>query len=244
MEVNQIILSLFFTYFVLMMTDIHTILNCSLQRFLKNNLWIKHFTIFASIFVFTFVLGWYRFDSLVVENYKNNNDIKNNNDSKKKQVKTNILLKYFVNSLIIYVLFIISTKNEGKFLFFFLVISLFLFLLQVHTKNINPEYHKYIYKKYYINSEMKKKITKELKPKNDTQKKNLNKIMIFHNLTFILMVFLIFVLVFGMYSYYKKKKIIFKKDFNFVKFIFGTNTCSDYNTKTPSLNQKYILFKK
>ena len=57
--------------------------------------------------------------------------------------------------------------------FIFLSSNFIIFILVTgsHKKYINPEYHKYIYKKYYINSEMKKKITKELKPKNDTQKK-------------------------------------------------------------------------
>ena len=69
MELIQILLSLFFTYFVLMMSDVQLLLNCSLQKVLKENILIKHFIIFLSIFIFTFVLGWYRFDALKVENF-------------------------------------------------------------------------------------------------------------------------------------------------------------------------------
>ena len=64
------------------MTDIHTILNCSLQRFLKNNLGLSILLFLPHICIYVCFRLWYRFDSLVVENYKNN-DIKNNNDSKK-----------------------------------------------------------------------------------------------------------------------------------------------------------------
>ena len=82
MEIIQILLSLFFTYFVLMMADIQLLLNCSLQKFLKENILIKHIIIFMSIFIFTFVLGWYRFDALKVETFS---------DTKKKFVNKNIL---------------------------------------------------------------------------------------------------------------------------------------------------------
>ena len=55
------------------MTNVQMLLICSLQKFIKENVMIKHFIIFFSIFIFTFVLGWYNFDSLQVETYINLN---------------------------------------------------------------------------------------------------------------------------------------------------------------------------
>ena len=114
MDIIQILLSLFFTYFVLMMSDVQLLLNCSLQKFLKQNVLIKHFIIFFSIFVFTFVLGWYKFDALKVENFSEKKNTP-------KFVNKNIIWKYFTATLLIYVIFIISTKNEGIYMFVFAI---------------------------------------------------------------------------------------------------------------------------
>jgi hypothetical protein len=224
MEINQIILSLFFTYFVLMMTDIHTILNCSLQRFLKENIWIKHFTIFSSIFIFTFVLGWYRFDSIVVEYFNDTN--KNKTGDGVNITINNILWHYLKNTFIIYILFIISTKNEGIYLSIFLISSLILFLLQVYTKSINKIFHRHIYKYYYIGEKEKYKIFNELQVETEKDRKNLNFIILSHNTTCIVFIVVILLLVYGMYSYYIKKKKVYKTKFGLTKFIFGTNKCT------------------
>ena len=220
MEIIQIVLSLFFTYFVLMMTDVHLILNCSLQKFLKQNVLIKHFIIFFSIFIFTFVLGWYRFDALKVEQFSD----EPNKLNKPNFVNNNILWTYFKSTLLIYIIFIITTKNEGIYIIIFLLSSLLLTLLQVYIKSINKNIHKLIHKKYYINQTLKNEIIKNVEGINIVQ---LNKIVLLHNITFIWFIILILLLLVGMYNYYLKQTKTHTKNWNWFKFLFGNNYCKN-----------------
>jgi hypothetical protein len=218
MEIIQILLSLFFTYFVLMMTDVQLLLNCSLQKVLKENILIKHFIIFFSIFIFTFVLGWYRFDALKVEHFS----------EKKNQinfVNKNILWQYFKSTLLIYIIFIISTNNEGIYIIIFLVSCLCLTLLQVYIKSVNKDIHKLIYKNYYINKNLKNKLIKTLDGSNINDINDFNKIVLYHNITYIWFIILLLFLFLGMFRYYLKRKKEYKKNWSWIKFLFGNNYC-------------------
>ena len=66
MNITDVCLGLFFLYFVLMSGSCSEVMNCGLQRYIQNNNWIKHFMIFFSIYVFTFILNWYTYDALFV----------------------------------------------------------------------------------------------------------------------------------------------------------------------------------
>ena len=217
MDIIQIVLSLFFTYFVLMMSDVQLLLNCSLQKFLKQNVLIKHFIIFFSIFIFTFVLGWYRFDALKVENFS---EKKNTH----KFINKNILWKYFKSTLLIYSIFIITTNNEGIYIIIFLISCLCLTLIQVYIKSINKDIHKVVYRNYYINQDLRGRIMKNL---NNINIDEFNKIVFFHNLTYIWFVILILFLFIGMYNYYLKQSKTYKKNWSWFKFLLGNNYCKN-----------------
>jgi hypothetical protein len=217
MDIIQIVLSLFFTYFVLMMSDVQLLLNCSLQKFLKKNVLIKHLIIFFSIFVFTFVLGWYKFDALKVENFSEKKNVN-------KFVNKNILWQYFKSTMLIYIIFIITTNNEGMYIIIFLISCLCLTLIQVYIKSINRDVHKVLYRNYYINQDLKGKIMKNL---NNINIDEFNKIVFFHNVTYIWFVILILFLFIGMYNYYLKQKKTYKKNWNWLKFLFGNNYCKN-----------------
>ena len=60
------ILGVFFLYLVMFGSYINVLLNCGLQRFLINDLFLRHIIVFFSIFIFTFVLNWYTPKSIVV----------------------------------------------------------------------------------------------------------------------------------------------------------------------------------
>lgn len=221
MEIIQILLSLFFTYFVLMMTDVQLLLNCSLQKVLKENILIKHFIIFFSIFIFTFVLGWYRFDALKVDHFSE----QKNQINQINFVNKNILWQYFKSTLLIYVIFIISSNNDGIYIIIFLVSCLCLTLLQVYIKSVNKDIHKLIYKNYYINQNLKNKLIKTLDSNDINDINDFNKIVLYHNITYIWFIILLLFLFLGMYKYYIKQKKTYKKDWNWIKFLFGNNYC-------------------
>ena len=64
MLANQVALGIFFLYFVLMSGECAELMNCGLQRFINNNIWVKHIMIFLAIYIFTFILNWYTTESL------------------------------------------------------------------------------------------------------------------------------------------------------------------------------------
>lgn len=69
--IGNIVLPIFFLYFVLISGYCSSLLNCGLQRFMKNSIYFKHFLILLSIYIFTFILNWYTFDSLQIEQQEN-----------------------------------------------------------------------------------------------------------------------------------------------------------------------------
>ena len=60
----EVLLALFFLYFVLISGGCGDVLNCRLQKFIRETMWFKHFVIYISIVIFTFVLNWYTYNSL------------------------------------------------------------------------------------------------------------------------------------------------------------------------------------
>ena len=216
MEINKIIIAIFFLYFILMMDDIRIILNCNLQRYLKKTLWLKHVIIFFSIYIFTFILNWYSYDSLVVDNFDENQD-------KSVIIFNKInhsLIKYLVYTIIIYIIFIISTKNEGPFIATFIIILCYLTMLQVYIKSLNPHIGKDISHHFYIGNNIKN----SLKEKYDDS--NIDIIIKLHNLSIVLFIITLIILLIGMYVYYKGQSSEHILDWSWIIFIFGNNRCA------------------
>ena len=108
------ILGMFFVYLVMFGSYINVLLNCGLQRFLLNNIYLRHIIVFFSIFIFTFILNWYTPKSIVVtENFEIINKFLN---------KYNYILSSLGYTGLIYIVFILSTKQEIMFMFSFLLI--------------------------------------------------------------------------------------------------------------------------
>ena len=103
--INKSTLGLFFLYLVLIGSDLHKLLSCSVQRFLKGNIFIKHVIVLFSIYIFTFILNWYTIGSLVVkEKFTLNNNIKENFGSEEEEEdlnKNNIIINNYSYSYII-----------------------------------------------------------------------------------------------------------------------------------------------
>lgn len=218
MFVNQLFLSLFFLYFVLMSGECSEIMNCNLQRYINKNNWTKHLMIFLSIYIFTFILNWYTIESLVVEKFENKNDknIKRN--------KNSYLLQSFYYSIIIYLVFIFSTKNEGKYLFAFLLLSIFIVIGTIYTKSINSNIYSE-FKNHFIitNNEKNKIIKKYTKNKNDV-----HEIVRNQNFMSALFIGISFILLMGSYKYYLRQSKDHSKNWSWLIFWFGYNKqCSN-----------------
>lgn len=242
---SQVILSIFFLYVVIVSEKLFTLISCNFQTLIENNRYLKQLFIFINIFLFTFILGWYTENAIYsakesynkYENFDNNNSNSNLSFFNLYKTEFNIIGKYILYSLLIYVIFIFTTKCgllHLKIFFGLLIILFFLFILRTYSKNeyYNNEEFKLI---DYINDDEKKKRLEELKENLD--KANLsnnvknNLILKFkinmnlQNIEFYLFILSLIVLVNGFGRYYLKQRRDHMKNWNFIKFIIGKNKC-------------------
>ena len=168
--------------------------------------------------MFTFILNWYTPGSLViVESF----------DEKEYQNRYKYVLNSFYYSLLIYGIFLLSTKQTpffmGLFLFFiFVIIVLFIFYkIELTSLNITDYVNKNI-----INVEDVQRWFKNNNNNNDNVPNDFfNNTVLFHNTLFIMFVIVLLNLLLGTYFYYKKQVIDHKRNWSWVSFIFGTNNC-------------------
>ncbi|MAR51097.1 MAG: hypothetical protein CML42_08225 [Rhodobacteraceae bacterium] len=213
MIANQVGLGIFFLYFVLMSGQCSEIMNCGLQRYINENNWIKHVMIFLSIYIFTFILNWYTFDSLVVENFTSFTDVID---------KRPYLEKSFYYTIIIYFIFILSTKNEGLFLAIFLFGSIALVFGTIFTKAINSNIYKDIQSKYFISNNDIKKI----KEKYESKEKEVEQISLYQNIMSGSFPVLFCLLLVGSYRYYLRQYKDHKHHWSWYVFWMGSNKCN------------------
>ena len=129
--------------------------------------------VFLSIYIFTFILNWYTFDSLQI-NPVTDKVVKENDEDKEeiitKEINLQLLIKWFFQSFIIYAIFLITTKSEvTEFLIFFTLIILCIaskFIL----KSISNETYSNINQKLFISNK-------------DYNGININTVLPLHNLT-------------------------------------------------------------
>lgn len=224
MIVNQFFLSLFFLYFVLISAECSQLMNCNLQRFINKNTWTKHLMLLLSIYIFTFILNWYTIESILEENFSNMKpNIKFNDINKKKYNNTHqYLVKSFYYSILIYVIFLLSTKNEGIYAFIFLFSSILIVIGTIYCKSINSDIYLELNNKFLILNKTKNRLLE--KYKNNTNE--VKKIVLLQNIIFVIFVILVLILIFGTFKYYKRQCIEHQKDWSLIKFWFGyKNDC-------------------
>lgn len=244
MITNELTLAIFFIYFVLMSGQCSEIMNCGLQRYISKHIWIKHAMLFLSIYLFTFVLKWYNTSAIMVEgfglsqrtrdqeetidsrygNHTNKNQKKNNNSKKEKEKeksKTSYLVESLYYSIFIYVIFIISTKNEGAFLALFLLSSLIIVFVQIFSKTRNSIVFEQVNKHYFVTENAKKEIMKKGHVYEDV-----DSIITTHNIVQIIYCVLFVFLLGGSYRYYLRQWGDHKKHWDWSVFWFGSNKCS------------------
>lgn len=220
---NTISLGLFFLYFVLISGSCGEILNCGLQRFIHNSIWFKHVMILLSIYIFTFILNWYTIDSIVIENYDNKVNKEEDENEEENKTGVNPRLRYlydsFLYSILIYIIFVISTKTEGKYLAIFLLLSVLLVIIQIILKALYGSYTE-------LNLTNLFKSVNDIKNQDINMKKfDGNLILILKFLPFIYLITFM-VLMTGLGKYYTRQRKDHTKNWDMIKFIFGNNKCN------------------
>lgn len=213
--IGNVVLPVFFLYFVLVSGYCSTLLNCGLQRFMRDSVYFKHFLIFLSIYIFTFILNWYTFDSMAIsqEKFQNekfqNENIINSQFSSLKQLGL-----WFVYSIFIYLVFLLTTKSEVTFILLFIAFTIISLVIQILIKSLSS--------KSYSNSKNKLLITSE--DYNDINKKF---VIYAHNTVSIGFVITMGLVIYGFYKYFKRQWKDHSHHWKWEKFIFGTSKCSD-----------------
>ena len=215
--ITKSVLGIFFLYLVMFGSYINVLLNCNLQRFLQRHIFMQHFIVFFSIFIFTFVLNWYTPKSMVLEEFSNMDNILK---------KYNYLFSSLGYSLLIYIIFILSTKQEVFFMFTFLVLLIAIIgiyiIYRVELSNLNIEYTE-IKKNLFTNTD---KMTRLL----NNNKKNLNSLQLtsnLHNAVSVGYIVLIINILLGVSFYFKRQRKEHFKTWNWLTFFFGNNKCRE-----------------
>lgn len=221
-SLNQLALGIFFLYFVLLSGSCSNLLNCSLQRYVNDSIFFKHILIFLSIYIFTFILNWYTVDSLVTEKFENIKSENNNETNKSSKIES---LSYLLNSLyysvLIYIIFLLSSKAEGVYLAFFLGAIVLLVISQIILKAIYDEHQIFNLQNIYRSNEYLKRVAKE---NNFVYHQTL--ISILRALPILYLIVGI-ILVIGVSKYYIRQRQEHLQTWNTLIFIFGNNKCSN-----------------
>tara|TARA_B100000686_G_C16778818_1_gene970373 strand:- start:340 stop:1005 length:666 start_codon:yes stop_codon:yes gene_type:complete len=211
--ITATILPIFFLYFVLVSGYCAEILNCGLQRYMDRNIMFRHILIFFSIYIFTFVLNWYTFSSLQIQSLSTKEDKKEEEVKKDfitEKMNLHNLAKWFGYSLFIYLIFLISTKSELKYIFILFGYIVFGLIAQILIKSFSTDqYHSF-------NNELF--ITEK-----EYNSKNKDIIILLHNVTSGGFIFTIIALLYGSYKYYLRQYKDHKKKWSWIKFIFGAS---------------------
>ena len=237
---NNLALGLFFLYFVLMSGECGELMNCGLQRYINNSVFIKHLMIFLSIFIFTFILNWYTIENIIelklpdklfsTVNVENFDDKKQKDKPKPKKLfgRFNYLFKSFYYSIAIYLFFILSTKNAGSYAFFFLIGMVIIVFGTIFVRTINPEISKTVGNNgifTFITPSQMVALQQKYKENN----KDVVYITIIQNIMTVFAIVLFSVLFVGAYKYYLKQSSEHSENWSWLKFWFGTNKCANLN---------------
>ena len=215
--IGNIVLPVFFLYFVLISGYCSTLLNCGIQRFMRDTIYFKHFLIILSIYIFTFILNWYTFDSLEIDQVDEVNEVETFESNKELSFKNESLLKlgkWLLYSFAIYIVFLISTKSEVNYILIFFAYTIIAIVLQIVLKSVSSISYNNLASKLFITNK-------------DYNSINKNFVIITHNSVTSGFFISMLLLLFGFYKYFLRQYADHAHHWSTEKFIFGTSKCRD-----------------
>jgi len=143
--VGNLVIGLFFLYFVSFSGLIQNMFSCRLQHIFTESIVFRHVLVFMTIYIFTYILGWYTDTAILTgkTNFEKENNLQINPSTEGFSTNTptqisassmkgyEALLTYAMYSLGIYILFLMTTKCEFEFLGGFLAILLATFIIHI-----------------------------------------------------------------------------------------------------------------
>lgn len=215
------ILGVFFLYLVMFGSYINVLLNCGLQRFLINDLFLRHVVVFFSIFIFTFVLNWYTPKSIVVvEQFSNFSYFFE---------KYSYILGSLGYTGLIYIFFILSTKQEMFFMFSFLIILMSVIgiyiIYRIELTGVGVDYME-IKDKLIINKTiLGRKLNKKQVENNSVSEQSLVLTSNLHNMVSLSYIILILNVMIGFTLYFKRQWKDHAHHWNWLIFFLGSSKC-------------------
>ena len=215
------ILGVFFLYLVMFGSYINVLLNCGLQRFLINDLYLRHIVVFFSIFIFTFVLNWYTPKSIVVtENFANFSEFFN---------KYSYILSSLGYTGLIYIFFILSTKQEMFFMFSFLIILMSVIglyiIYRIELSGIGVDYLDIKDKLIMNKTLLGRKLNKKKIDDNSISEQSLKLTSTLHNMVSFGYILLILNVMAGFVLYFKRQWKDHAHHWNWLIFFLGSSKC-------------------
>ena len=182
-DFDKKIKGLFLLLLVTLGQFVEEIFPCKIAKLFSNNMLVKHIVFFMLIY---FTINVYNEDTIHPK-------------------------QLFSSSLIIYLLFLLFTKQS-------LIFGIFIIIL------LCIEYIIYNYISFYKNKLEKNGTTDKSKQEN----KNINDLIdLLKKLSVIILYIILVLLIIGSISYYNKQKNSYKNNFDIIKFIFGVNKCKN-----------------
>ena len=191
--------------------SMNLLLNCSLQRFINNNFYIQHIFLFISIFLFTYILKW--FTPPIFTNTDDTIHPLDSTNDKYDYIKSSLK-----NTLLVYIIFLLSTKQVDStlFIFFALMIVSFIlyisYLVEIETFQLGFDGIQQL----FVSKEQLNQLTNNGK---------IDMLYYLHNSLSISYISLFVNLAVGTFCYYKKQRIDHASNWSILKFTFGTNKC-------------------
>jgi hypothetical protein len=217
MHIDKILLAIFFLYFTLISGVSSDLLNCGLQRFIQQNKYFKHIILFSSIFVFTFILNWYTFNSLVLEDYETDGIRDEKTQAKKKSKSGPFMARSLIYSMLAYFIFLITSKCEGVYLSAFFILSLIVLCIQVYIKAENKDLFESLEDYFFVDSKSASTLNADHKLK---QNDEYYLIQIF-NLTRLIYFVILAMLLYGTLRYYQRQRMEHIKNWSLIDFWLG-----------------------
>jgi len=211
LPLNEILVAIFLIYIYFTAFNMISLMSCDLQRFIANNLIFKHSLLFISIYLFTYIYQIYSIKS--IKKYQVNDDI--------------FSWRNLLFTILIYITFIISSKNTLPVLLTIIFILSIIFLLEIYTENYLTDTHSIdddiSLENYYINYVHRN----ELKLNHsDIDGNKIDQKLFIYDLSNLLYILIYIILIIGFIIYLRKQYKDHGKHWDTLKFIFGTNKCT------------------
>ena len=215
--INQSMLGVFFMYLVMFGSDINTLLNCGLRRSLQQNIFLIHIIVFVSIFVFTFVLNWYTPSSLVLTESFQTEGIYD---------KYSYIVNSVGYSILIYVLFLLSTRQEHAFMFSFIILMIVtigvFIVFKIESESTGIDKNAFQNLQYTSKAKILETMDGD---QTELYAKNIDNVVNVHNVLVTLYYLILVNVLIGVGFYYRRQSIEHRHHWSLITFIFGKHTC-------------------